>query len=97
MDENKECVEALFWYNGAYRKRWLKLRYANLPLYLRPFLNFFVRYILQCGFLDGNHRWYILQGFWYRYLVDSKIYELKKRFNFDDEKIKQYLREKYSL
>ena len=97
MDENKEGVEARFWGNGAERKRWFKLRYANLPLYLRPFLNFFVRYFLQCGFLDGNHRWYILQGFWYRYLVDSKIYELKKRFNFDDERIKQYLREKYSL
>lgn len=95
MDENKDGVEAKFWGNGAERKRWLKLRYANMPLYIRPFLNFFVRYVLQGGFLDGNHRWYILQGFWYRYLVDSKIYELKKRFNFDDERIRQYLENKY--
>ncbi len=41
--------------------------------------------------------WYLLQGFWYRYLVDSKIYELKKRLNFDDERIKQYLTDKYLI
>lgn len=41
--------------------------------------------------------WHVLQGFWYRYLVDSKIYELKKCFNFDDERIKQYLTDKYLI
>jgi hypothetical protein len=49
------------------------------------------------GFLDGKEGflWHFLQGFWYRVLADAKVYELKKRFNFDDEKIKQYLIDKY--
>lgn len=95
MDDKKKEVEPKLWGNGAERKRWLKIKYARMPLYIRPFLNFFVRYVLQLGFLDGNHRWYILQSFWYRYLVDAKIYEIKKRFGFDDEKIKAYIKEKY--
>lgn len=32
-----------------------------------------------------------LQGFWYRFLVDAKIYELKKQFGGDREKIVKYL------
>ncbi len=76
-----------------------KLRYIKLPLFFRCFLFFVYRYIFKLGFLDGKEGflWHFLQGFWYRVLADAKVYELKKRFNFDDEKIKQYLREKYSL
>lgn len=76
-----------------------KLRYIKLPLFFRCFLLFVYRYIFKLGFLDGEEGflWHFLQGFWYRVLADAKVYELKKRFNFDDEKIKQYLREKYSL
>lgn len=95
MDDQEKEVHPKLFGNGAERKRWLKLKYARMPLYVRPFLNFFVRYVLQLGFIDGNHRWYVLQGFWYRYLVDAKIYELKKSLDFDDDKIKNYLRENY--
>ncbi len=79
------------------RKRWLKLKYVKAPLFVRPFLNFCYRYVLKAGFLDGKvgFIWHILQGFWYRMLVDAKIYELKKRFDFDEGKIKAYLKEKY--
>lgn len=77
--------------NDAERKRWLKLRYARLPLYVRPFINFFVRYVVMLGFLDGNIRWYVLQCFWYRFLVDAKIYEIKKSCGFDNKKIVEYL------
>lgn len=94
MDEEGKSVKARFFGNNSERKRWMKVRYARMPLYIRPFLNFFVRYFLFLGFLDFNHRWYILQGFWYRYLVDAKIYELKKSLNFDDEKIKAYISER---
>jgi len=93
MDNQDNEVEAKFFGNGAERKRWLKIKYARMPLYIRPFLNFFARYVLMGGFLDGNHRWYILQGFWYRYLVDAKIYEIRKRFALDDEKIKDWLKQ----
>ena len=38
-----------------------------------------LRYILQRGFLDGKQGliWHVLQGFWYRFLVDAKIWEIK--------------------
>lgn len=93
MDEDAASVAARFFGNDAERKRWLKVRYARLPLFLRPFLYFFVRYVLKLGFLDGKEGfvWYVLQGFWYRFLVDAKIFEKKKSLDFDKEKIMDYL------
>lgn len=78
-------------------KRWLKQKYAKAPLFIRPFFNFFYRYILKRGFLDGKEGfiWHVLQGFWYRMLIDAKIYELKKRFGFNDERIKEYIKATY--
>lgn len=91
LDADDKGITPRLFGNDAERKRWLKLRYARMPLYVRPFLNFFVRYILKAGFLDGNIRWYILQCFWYRFLVDAKIYEIKKRLDFDEGRIKEHL------
>jgi glycosyltransferase involved in cell wall biosynthesis len=64
----------------ARRKRWLKDHfYARLPLGLRPMLYFTYRYVLLLGFLDGwqGFAFHGLQGFWYRFLVDVKIAELR--------------------
>lgn len=93
MDADAEGVAAKFFGNDAERKRWLKVRYARMPLFLRPFLYFFIRFILKLGFMDGKQGfiWYVLQGFWYRFLVDAKVYEIKKKFGFDEGKIKKYL------
>lgn len=93
LDADAVGVAAKFWGNDAERKRWLKLRYAKMPLFLRPFLYFFIRYFVKLGFLDGKEGfvWYVLQGFWYRFLVDAKIFELKKQFGFDKERIIQHL------
>lgn len=79
------------------RKRWLKIRYIKAPLFVRPYINFLYRYVLRGGFLDGREGfiWHSLQGFWYRMLVDTRIYELKKRLNFDDERIRQYVEDNY--
>lgn len=79
------------------RKRWLKMHYAKAPLFVRPMANFALRYILRGGFLDGKEGfiWHFLQGFWYRMLVDAKIYETKKRLGFDRERIRQYLSQNY--
>ncbi len=63
------------------RKRWLKERlYARTPLFVRPFLYFVYRYFFRLGFLDGKEGlvWHFLQGFWYRFLVDAKILEIKR-------------------
>lgn len=58
-------------------------------MFVRPFINFFLRYVLKAGFLDGKEGfiWHILQGFWYRMLVDAKIYEIKKRFKWNKSDI----------
>ena len=97
LDEQNREVLPKFWGTDAERKRWLKLKYIKAPLFIRPFANFFLRYILKGGFLDGKEGfiWHILQGFWYRILVDAKIFELKKRYGNDREKIKAYLISNY--
>lgn len=62
-------------------KRWIKERvYARLPRGWRAFGYFFYRYVLRFGFLDGpeGSAFHVLQGFWYRYLVDAKIGEIKR-------------------
>lgn len=62
-------------------KRWLKENvYARLPSGLRAFAYFFYRYFIRLGFLDGKEgtAFHVLQGFWYRYLVDLKLREIKK-------------------
>jgi len=62
-------------------KRWLKeVVYARLPGGLRAFAYFFYRYVLRLGFLDGKAgtAFHFLQGFWYRYLVDAKLAEVRR-------------------
>ena len=66
----------------ASQRRWVKKNfYARSPLFLRAFLYFLLRYTIGLGFLDGKEGliFHFLQGFWYRFLVDAKIYELQKK------------------
>jgi len=58
-----------------------KLFYLRLPLFYRAFFYWFYRYFLRLGFLDGKEGmiYHFLQGFWYRFLVDAKLYEVRKR------------------
>ena len=57
----------------------LKRVWRRLPLYLRPFLYFFYRYLLRLGVLDGKQGaiFHFLQAFWFRLLVDIKLDEMK--------------------
>jgi len=62
-------------------KRWVKeVVYARLPGGFRAFAYFFYRYVIRLGFLDGQAgtAFHFLQGFWYRYLVDAKVAEVKR-------------------
>jgi glycosyltransferase involved in cell wall biosynthesis len=63
--------------NPAQRKRALRERYNNLPLFVRPFLLFGYRYFVKLGFLDGTEGFifWVLQTFWFRFLIDAKIWE----------------------
>jgi hypothetical protein len=63
--------------NQIERRRWWREWYGRFPLLVRPFLYFLFRYILRFGFLDGREGliFHVLQGFWYRFLVDALIFE----------------------
>jgi len=63
--------------NPAQRKRFLREKYNSLPLFIRPFGLFFYRYLFRLGFLDGTEGliFWVLQTFWFRFLVDAKIWE----------------------
>lgn len=82
------------------RKRWVKENfYTYIPLFLRPFLYFIYRYIFRLGFLDGKAGliWHFLQGFWYRFLVDAKIYDIERRAKKENKSIPQVIRENYGI
>jgi glycosyltransferase involved in cell wall biosynthesis len=66
--------------NVIERKRALRERYNNAPLFLRPFLLFVYRYFFKLGFLDGTEGFifYVLQTFWFRFLIDAKTFERRK-------------------
>jgi len=53
----------------------------QLPLFVRPTLYFIYRFIFRLGILENRSGriFHYLQGFWFRYLVDIKLYELKKK------------------
>ena len=67
-------------------KRWFKDRcYIHLPLGWRAFAFFLYRIIFRFGFLDGRAGmvFHFLQGFWYRFLVDVKVWEVEQRMRRD--------------
>lgn len=78
-------------------KRSQKSRYDRLPLFWRAWAYFFYRHILRLGFLDGKEgfMWDFFQGLWYRLLVDSIIYDVKKACGDNAEKIIAYFRNRY--
>lgn len=66
--------------NAIESRRWMRERYGGLPLFVRPVLYFLYRYVVRLGFLDGKEGliFHFLQGFWYRFLVDSMIFERRR-------------------
>ena len=66
--------------NQAHAKIWFKeVIYAQMPGGIRSFLYFIYRYIFFFGFMDGKEglAFHFLQGLWYRFLVDTKVAEVK--------------------
>lgn len=62
-------------------KRFVKFRiYYRLPMGMRAHLYYWYRYYLKLGFLDGKEGkiFAFMQAYWYRFLVDAKIYEQEK-------------------
>lgn len=74
-DENAKVPEE------ARKTRLVRNRlYYRLPRYFRAKLYYYYRYYIKLGFLDGEagrvHAF--MQAYWYRYLIDAKIFESKK-------------------
>ena len=59
------------------RTRFFKTIYYKLPTAVRALAYFIYRYFFRLGFLDGIPGFYFafFQAFWFRMLVDAKIYE----------------------
>lgn len=78
-----------------------KGKYYALPPFLRASLYFFIRYVCFLGFLDGKAGfiWATLQAYWYRFLIDSKLHEIKVRLgkNPSKEELTEYIREYYGI
>ena len=83
----------------ALAKRMKKHKYAKQPLFWRSFAYFCYRYFLKGACLDGKvgFIWTFLQGWWYRTLVDAKVFEIKKACGNDREKIKMLLERDYGI
>lgn len=83
----------------ALHKRRLKLKYVKMPLFVRSFIYYIYRYFFRLGFLDGieGFLWHFLQGWWYRTLVDVKIYELKRECGNDVSKMIKYIKDVYKI
>lgn len=72
------ATQRLHW--RARMKRTLKTSiFYRLPLLIGPSCYFFTRYALLLGFADGRPGliYHFLQAFWYRGLVQAKLYEIQ--------------------
>ena len=92
-DENKQISKQ------AQKKRMKKHQYVKQPLFWRAFVYFCYRYFLKGACLDGKEGflWTFLQGWWYRTLVDAKVFEIKRACGNDKEKIRQHLKMIYGI
>ena len=91
-EENSYCEEVV-------AKRKQKEKYAKMKIFWRSFFYFCYRYILKLGFIDGKEGfvWDFMQGWWYRTLVDTIVFETKKACGNDKEKIIAHLKEHYNI
>lgn len=83
----------------AIAKRRKKHKYASKPLFWRSTAYFLYRYFLKGGWKDGKEGFIFtfIQGWWYRTLVDAKIFEIKRKSGNDPEKIKEILINEYGI
>ena len=80
---NDESLENLKDRNEIHATRKRKLKnngYYRLPKFWRAHLYFIYRYYMRFGFLDGpeGRIYHFLQAYWYRFLVDAKMFECEK-------------------
>ena len=83
----------------ANKKHQRKTAYVKKPLFWRSFAYFLYRYFLKGAWRDGKEGFIFtfIQGWWYRTLVDVKIFEIKKTCGNDPDKIKAFLKTEYNI
>jgi len=66
--------------NVIEKKRFLRSGYDRMPHFFRALGLFIYRYCVRLGFMDGleGSIFWVLQTFWFRFLVDAKLYEHRK-------------------
>lgn len=82
------------------RKRWMKENvYFRAPLFLRPMLYFIYRYVFRLGFMDGieGFIFHVLHAFWYRFLVDVKIYQIERNAGRTHRTITETIEEHWGI
>ena len=84
-DDNRTILKYLF--------------YERFPKSIRAFLYFIYRYFFKLGFLDGYQglAWNFLQGFWYRFLVDVKVYEIEKIAENNKITVNEVIKSEYGI
>ncbi|MDR1120833.1 MAG: glycosyltransferase family 2 protein [Dysgonamonadaceae bacterium] len=93
-------VDAKIQGNPIEKRRWFKNNvFQKMPLFLRSFLYFNYRYFIRLGFLDGKAglACHFLQGFWFRFLVDATILELKTKMKKDQLSLEDALMQLYGF
>lgn len=72
-----------------------KTLYNHIPLFLRAVLYFIYRYVVRMGFLDGlsGFLFDFFQGWWYRNLVDAKIWKAERACGNNKGKMLNYIKE----
>jgi len=86
--------------NKTERKRWIKENiYFKIPLFVRPYLYFIYRYFLKFGFLDGKEGFifHTLHAFWYRFLVDTKVYQIEQLAKNNNQTIQEVVKDHYGM
>jgi len=82
------------------RKRWMKENvYFKTPLFVRPFMYFIYRYLFKFGFLDGKEGFifHTLHAFWYRFLVDTKVYQIEQLAKKNNQTIQEVVKDHYGM
>lgn len=81
LGENEEQVDLKSLSVATRIKRFVKFKiYYKLPTGLRSYLYYLFRLFIKGGILDGKEGriFAFLQAYWYRYLVDAKMYEYQQ-------------------
>lgn len=99
-DEDTGEVAPNLFGNKIERRRWLKNNlFQKTPIFVRSFFYFIYRYFIRLGFLDGKYGlvFHFLQGLWFRFLIDSVVYNISKTSKDSNQTIHEILQEKYGF